>query len=71
MTLPDVLPAIRQLSSSEKIRLIRILAEEFDRNNESALFEQGKEYHLPTPYNSYGAAQILADALANSDLGRE
>jgi hypothetical protein len=64
MTLAEVLPAVRQLTAPEKLKLIHILAEELDRDETSSLFEQGKVYNLPTPYDSYGAAQALADALA-------
>lgn len=64
MTLAEVLPAARQLTASEKLKLIRLLAEELDKNEASSLFEHGKVYNLPTPYDSYGAAQALADALA-------
>jgi hypothetical protein len=64
MTLAEVLPAVRQLTASEKLKLIRLLAEDLDRDEALSLFEQGKVYHLPTPYDSYGAAQALADALA-------
>ena len=64
MTLAEVLPAVRQLTASEKLKLIRLLAEDLDRDEALSLFEHGKVYNLPTPYGSYGAAQALADALA-------
>ncbi len=64
MTLAEVLPAVRQLTAPEKLKQIRILAEELEQDEASSLFEPGKVYHLPTPYDSYGAAQVLADALA-------
>jgi hypothetical protein len=64
MTLAEVLPAVRQLTASEKLKLIRLLAEDLDQDEASALFAHGKVYDLPTPYDSYGAAQVLADALA-------
>lgn len=63
MTLAEVLPAVRQLTASEKLKLIRLLAEDLDRDGALSLFEHGKVYNLPTPYDSYGAAQALADAL--------
>ena len=64
MTLAEILPAIRQLTAPEKLKLIRLLAEDLDRDETSSLLEHGKVYNLPTPYASYGAAQALADALA-------
>lgn len=64
MTLAEVLPSVRQLTAPEKLKLIRILAEELDQDDASSLLEPGKVYHLPSPYDSYGAAQVLADTLA-------
>lgn len=64
MTLVEILPTIRQLPPFEKLRLIRILAEELDTNAEIYPFEHHKTYMLPTPYDMFGAGQALADALA-------
>jgi hypothetical protein len=63
MTLVEILPTIRQLPAFEKLRLIRILAEELDTNAEIYPFEHHKTYMLPTPYDMFGAGQALADAL--------
>jgi len=68
MTLAEVLSAARQLTAPEKLKLIRILAEDLDSDETSALFERGKVYNMPTPYDSYGAARALADALAAAHL---
>jgi hypothetical protein len=46
--------------------LIRILAEDLERNEDLSLFKPGKVYDLPTPYDSFGAAQVLANELAAS-----
>jgi hypothetical protein len=59
MTLAEVLPAVRQLTAHEKLKLIRILAEDLERNEDTAPFESGKVYDLPTPYDSFGTAQVL------------
>lgn len=64
MTLVELLPTIRQLPTLEKLRLIRILAEELDTSEEIYPFEHHKTYILPTPYNMFGAGQVLAEALA-------
>jgi hypothetical protein len=66
MTLVEIVPAVRQLPPIDKLRLIRILAEELDKGESIFPFEQHKTYYLATPYNSFGAAAILADALAAS-----
>ena len=69
MTLAEVLPAARQLSAIEKLKLIRILAEDLDTAEAIAPLEPFKTYNLPTPYDSFGAGAVLMDALkpANSD----
>jgi hypothetical protein len=63
MTLADVLSSVRQLNPSDKLKLIRILAEELDTGEDVTNLLSGKVCDLPTPYDSFGAAQILAEAL--------
>ena len=64
ITLTRIVPAVRRLPALDKLRLIRILAEELEVTQEIFPFEAGKTYDLPTPYNSFGAAAILAEAMA-------
>jgi hypothetical protein len=61
-TLAEIIHAVRGLPAVDKLRLIRILAEELEEDQEISPFESGKTYHLPTPYGSYGAAAVLAEA---------
>ncbi len=63
MTLADVLPNARKLSVSEKLKLIRILAEDLDTAENIAPLEPFKTYQLPTPYDSFGAGKILMETL--------
>ncbi|ASC69929.1 hypothetical protein XM38_008590 [Halomicronema hongdechloris C2206] len=67
MTLIDVLPAIRQLSITEKLKLIRILAEDLEAAEDVSPLEPFKTYDLPTPYNSFGAGATLMQALKSAD----
>jgi hypothetical protein len=66
MTLAEVLPVVRQLTAPEKLKLIRILAEDLEKSEDISPLESGKVYRLPTPYDSFGAAQVLANELAAS-----
>jgi hypothetical protein len=66
MTLAEVLPAVRQLSATEKLKLIRILAEDLDVVEDISPLEPFKTYDLPTPYNSFGAGAVLMEALKQS-----
>lgn len=67
MTLSDVLPSVRQLSIVEKVKLIRILAEELEAAEDISPLEPFKTYDLPTPYNSVGAGAVLMQALESAD----
>ena len=63
MTLTEILPSIRQLPALDKIRLIRILANELDNVEDIFPFEPYKIYYLPTPYHTFGAGKALMDAM--------
>ncbi len=63
MTLTEILPTVRQLPALDKIRLLRILAEELDKAEDIFPFEPYKIYYLPTPYDMFGAGRALMDAM--------
>lgn len=67
MTLSDLLPSVRQLSIIEKLKLIRILAEDLEAAEDISPLEPFKVYDLPTPYNSFGAGAALMQALDSAD----
>lgn len=66
MSLIELLPSVRQLPALDKIRLIRILAEELDTNGDIFPLQPNKTYNLPTPYDSFGAGRSLMAAMAAS-----
>ncbi len=70
ITLNVILSDVRQLPSYDKLRLIRILAEELESSESIFPFEQEKTYTLPTPYDSFGAAEILMNSLKSSDTDK-
>ncbi len=70
MTFAEVLPAVRRLSASEKLKLIRILAEDLDTAEDIAPLEPFKTYDLPTPYDCFGAGAVLMEALEQSDASQ-
>lgn len=70
MTLAEVLPAARRLSTMEKIKLIRILAEDLDMAQDVAPLEPFKTYDLPTPYDNFGAGAILIENLSQSNVAQ-
>lgn len=70
MTLAELLTAARRLSAMEKLKLIRILAEDLDMAEDISPLEPFKTYDLPTPYDSFGAGAILMEALKQSKLNQ-
>ena len=62
MTLSEVLPSVRQLSLLEKLKLIRILAEDLESVKDISPLEPFKIYDLLTPYDSFGAGAVLMEA---------
>jgi hypothetical protein len=71
MTLADVLPAARQLSTTEKLSLIRILAEDLEREKSISPLEPFKTYDLPTPYDCFGAGAVLMEAFNRSNANQQ
>ncbi|MBA3532083.1 MAG: hypothetical protein H0T73_09210 [Ardenticatenales bacterium] len=70
MTLNEILPAARKLPAADKLRLIRLLVEELESRVDVFSLEEDRTYDLQTPYDSYGAAEILMNALhAAEDAG--
>ena len=68
MTFAELLPAARHLSATEKLKLIRILAEDLDISEDIAPLEPFKTYDLPTPYDCFGAGVVLMEAFKQSDV---
>lgn len=60
MTLSEILPSVRQLSTTEKLKLIRILAEDLEAAENISPLEPFKTDDLPTPYHSDGAILMQA-----------
>jgi hypothetical protein len=70
MTLAEVLPSARQLSAAEKLKLIRILAQDLDMTEDISPLEPFKTYDLPTPYDCFGAGAVLMESLQQSKISQ-
>lgn len=70
MTFAEVLPEVKKLSPMEKIKLIRILAEDLDIPEDVSPLEPFKTYDLLTPYDNYGTGAVLMEALKQSKLNQ-
>ncbi len=71
MSLAEVLPAVRRLTPTEKLKLIRILAEDLETAEDISPLEPFKTYDLPTPYNCFGAGAVLMEAFKRSDASQQ
>ena len=71
MSLADVLTVARQLSAIEKLKLIRILAEDLEQTEEISPLEPFKTYDLPTPYDCFGAGAVLMETFKQSDTNQQ
>jgi hypothetical protein len=67
MTLADLLLAVKQLPAHDKLRLIRLLAEELDTPSNISPLQPNKVYYLPTPYDITGAGRKLMDAMTDEE----
>lgn len=59
MSLTELLPSVHELPALDKLRLIRILAEDLDSDEDIYPLQPNKIYYLPTPYDSYGVGRLL------------
>ena len=75
MTLTEVLPSLKQLSRTEKLRVVHILIDEIAaEKNDSAIeetelknfFESGQTYEVWSPHDSFDAAAQLNQLLEES-----
>ena len=64
MDLATVLPEVQSLSRLDKIRLIQVLAEELERD-ENGLIEHGRSYPIWSPDRAFTAAAAMLQALEN------
>jgi hypothetical protein len=73
MTLTELLPEIQNLSAADKLKLIRILAEELDSTEDISPLIPHKAYYLLTPYGAVGAGRALMAAMEpiQADHARE
>ena len=66
MSLSEILPNVRSLSAADKLRLIRLLAEEVDAESDIAPLEHGRTYAVATPVFQPGASEALLRELHNA-----
>ena len=70
MSLAEILPEIRGLSAADKLRLIRVLAEQVDAEGEITPLEHGRNYTVSTPVFEPGASAILRRELEQASANK-
>lgn len=63
MTLTELIPIIEQLSVSDKLKLFNLLAQQLETKQDISPLEPHKVYYMPTPYNVFGAGEILMETM--------
>jgi hypothetical protein len=62
MSLVEILPEVQSLSRLDKLRLIQVLAQDLERNDD-VLIEPGRSYPVWSPDRAFTAAAALLQAL--------
>lgn len=63
MSLAELWPSVRELSRTEKLQLIQVLAADLAEVEAPAPLAQGKEYPLWSPFGAHEAAAVLLKVL--------
>ncbi len=64
MNVTEIILVVKELSEADKLKLVQMLAEELDSIEDISPFVPHKVYNLPTPYDSFGAAEVLMKVMA-------
>lgn len=67
MSLAEILPNIRSLPRTDRIRLIQLLAEDLASEEATMALTSGAEYPVWSPYDSFAAADALQEFLGRQE----
>ena len=67
MSLVEILPNIRSLPRTDRIRLIQLLAEDLASEEATLVLTSGTEYPVWSPYDSFAAAGALQEFLSRQE----
>ncbi len=63
MSVTELLPSLKTLSRTDKLKVMQFLAQELEVEEELSLLQSGKTYQIWSPLNSHKAVQTLATLL--------
>jgi hypothetical protein len=64
MSLTELLPELRSLPRSDKLRVIQLLAADLAEGEDPPVIPPGQAYPVWSPFDAYPAADTLLKALA-------
>jgi len=70
MSVTELLPSLKTLSRTDKLKVMQFLAQELEVEEELSLLQSGKTYQIWSPLNSHKAAQTLAALLESEQQVR-
>ena len=70
MTLTELIPVVERLTSADKVKLIRMLAEALDVREDISPLVPHKTYHIYTPYGCQGSGRRELMNALNADEQR-
>ncbi|WP_088243086.1 hypothetical protein [Calothrix rhizosoleniae] len=71
MPLAELMSQIEKLPKIDKLRLMQFLATELVKEEDANFFVANQEYPIWSPYNCFGAAAVLMEALKKSDTNQQ
>ena len=63
MSMTELYSVVQALPRGEKLRLVQLLVAELARDEGICALQEGDQYPIWTPYDSFDAAQALLQAL--------
>jgi len=70
MSVTELLPSLKTLSRTDKLKVMQFLAQELEVEEELSLLQSGKTYQIWSPLNSHKAVQTLATLLESEQQVR-
>lgn len=70
MSVTELLPSLKTLSRTDKLKVMQFLAQELEVEEELSLLQSGKTYQIWSPLNSHKAAQTLSALLESEQQVR-
>jgi hypothetical protein len=71
MSLTELLPVVHALPRVDKLKLLRMLADDLAAEELGQALESGTRHTLWSPYDAYDAAAVLLEAIDLDQAGKK